>query len=209
MAVKPVMTKIGIDALTRGQEDGFSIVFTHLIFGTSFYLPSPDQTSLKAPFDIGQNNNFLLPISHTFISSRGSFQIEALLDNPVEFDIGEIGVIANNEILFAVLSQESGPLTKKFEGEAQELSLEILIENIPEGLIQITGPGERVVLDQTKDILDLLARVENLVVRDLDRTKKIESLEEAISNLLEQNIILTANIQTLQKKILLLEGVRG
>lgn len=108
--VKPVITNKGLEAMTSDDGLGFEIEFTHMVFGRGLngegYEPTPDQESLKDP-------NYVKIGIIDGDRSENRILLNVVWDDYREMDIREVGLIANNGILFSVYSHKDVVVTKK------------------------------------------------------------------------------------------------
>ncbi|MGR6860817.1 gp53-like domain-containing protein [Aliivibrio salmonicida] len=101
-----LITDAGIAASIQASDLGVSYKITHIGMGTSGYVPSHNQTSLR-------DETARRPITQGSVPGLGQLHFEVLFDGDIEYEAREIGYFLEDGTLFAVDSRNGDIISIK------------------------------------------------------------------------------------------------
>ena len=188
MATNFLITDAGLAALVNAQQNGtLPLVFETVQFGSGKYTPTAAQTQLQTPFKtlstiaggaVGDN------VIHIQISDVSADQ----------YDVYEVGVFTDDNVLFAVYSQDT-PIISKAANSQALLAIDFVVANASEDDIEVSGGTNFVNPPATTETAGVvkLATVSDAKA-GLDSSKAVtpaglgEALKEAGSKLNDKSI---------------------
>jgi hypothetical protein len=159
IALAPVLTRAGLAALISAQSTGLAATITHLAFGRGAsagadyvgYAPTREQTTLRS--EIAR-----VPILSGARLDPHGFRLLSVIDSSApEATIREVAFVLASGQMLAIWSDPVAPLAMKTASADLEISLDLLLEQIPEGALAVTV--------MTPDIPDTTAMLARLLAR--------------------------------------------
>lgn len=178
--IQPLITRAGVDALgsghrREGDEGNLGITFTHIELGTPSYSPTIEQTHLK------DEHPRRYEIADSRWMSGNRLHLTLAITEAEAFDVGEIGIIANESILFAVQSQEGVVITRKLTREDLLVSFDLTIDATMQDRITVAGVGERLNLSVAGELADIASSITQLATERLEDKERLAALERRLS----------------------------
>lgn len=168
------ITEVGRSALWDAQSRGIKLSFTHIILGRGMYVPTGREPEIPRDRQIGDK----VPVAEVRWHN-GYVNITANVDIDQDFDVGEIGIIVNENVLFSVISQPEKPLTKKVKTEQLLISFDVHFMDLPKELVNLRGPEQNISLSfagQMAQIAEVFARQSAEIMRLREEVTEIRLL---------------------------------
>ena len=168
--LETMITNAGLDEIARATT-GNKIVLSKLWLGSGNLVPSRTTSELdKFEEEVA--------IASSEFSATGRVNIEATVDNPeTAYEIKEIGIVTNNNLLFAVVSGEGQALAYKLKTQELLLNFVTIFEGIPDDIIEVTGAGERLNLDMSAELAAMATQQTTTQIKVLDLIDRVTRLE--------------------------------
>ena len=129
---KFLITNAGLAALVNAQQNGtVPVVFETVQFGSGKYTPTAAQTELQSSFKT-------LPTASGGAVGDNVFHITVSDVSEDDYDVYEVGVFTDGDVLFAVYSQDT-PIISKASGSQALLAIDIVVAEASETDITISG----------------------------------------------------------------------
>ncbi len=164
---KQVITNVALSAYAEAAASGGRpYQFTRFEWGSGQYVPDANQKNLQAKLGedkVADSKAFSRP-ALTGGENRG-VTVTGVLQQGFGATIGEIGIYISNgiqEILYAIVSSPTEPITVKVINEEILLSFDIFMSGTDMGL-QLVGTGDRLNLsfaDETSKIFEAYSKLE-------------------------------------------------
>ena len=177
--IQPLITRAGVNAMgsgprREGDEGNLRVTFTHFELGALSYNPTVEQTRLRDE----HSRRYEIADSRWMAGNR--LHLTLAITDDQAFDVGEIGIIANETILFAVQSQEGVVITRKLKREDLLLSFDLTIDAATKEHITVAGVGERLNLSVAGELSEIASSITKLAGEQLHDRERLAALERRI-----------------------------
>lgn len=167
--LETVITNGGLNEIAQATN-GQKITLSKLWLGSGDLEPTGTTTELEKLEET-------VDIASSEFSAVGRVNIEATVDNPdTEYTIREIGIVTNNNVLFAVVGSAE-PLAFKLKTQQLLLNFVTIFEGIPDDIIEVVGAGERLNLDMSAELAAMATQQTITQTKVLDLIDRVTRLE--------------------------------
>ena len=170
--LEPKITKAGKDAIARAMASGQKFSFEKLWLGSGNLVITPDTLRLN-------HEEEQIAIETVKFVSQGRLHVTALADSPLTaYALTEIAFVASGGVPIAFVSGGGQPIAYKLKTQELLLAFDLIIDEIPTGVIEVTGSGERLNLDMAEQLAALAQQqvtTQLMLVDVIDRLTRLEA----------------------------------
>ena len=169
--LEPKITNAGKDEIARAIATGTAISIERIWLGSGSLLVSAETLKLARLEET-------IKVESTKAIAKGRIHLTAIADHPsTEYQVTEIGFVTSKDILLAVVSGNGKALAYKLKTQELLLAFDLVISEIPDGVINIEGSGERLNLDMATQLASMALQQTVTQIKVLDLIDRLTRLE--------------------------------